>query len=61
MNDQPGATKWIGMDVERLEDPPLVTGRGRFAGGESTDDPDQCLAHGYGDAKFDARMGAPAQ
>ena len=26
------ATKWIGMPVERLEDPPLVTGRGRFAG-----------------------------
>ena len=25
------ATKWIGMPVERLEDPPLVTGRGRFA------------------------------
>ena len=26
------ATKWIGMAVERLEDLPLVTGRGRFAG-----------------------------
>jgi carbon-monoxide dehydrogenase large subunit/6-hydroxypseudooxynicotine dehydrogenase subunit gamma len=26
-----GATKWMGMSVERLEDPPLVTGRGRFA------------------------------
>src|SRR5712672_4528169 len=26
------ATKWIGQSVERLEDPPLVTGRGRFAG-----------------------------
>jgi carbon-monoxide dehydrogenase large subunit/6-hydroxypseudooxynicotine dehydrogenase subunit gamma len=26
------ATKWIGRSVERLEDPPLVTGRGRFAG-----------------------------
>jgi aerobic carbon-monoxide dehydrogenase large subunit len=25
------ATKWIGMPVERLEDPPLVTGKGRFA------------------------------
>jgi carbon-monoxide dehydrogenase large subunit/6-hydroxypseudooxynicotine dehydrogenase subunit gamma len=25
------ATKWIGMPVERLEDPPLVAGRGRFA------------------------------
>src|SRR5436305_3813685 len=32
MNDTTGATKWIGMPVERLEDPPLVTGRGRFAG-----------------------------
>ena len=32
MNDNSGATKWIGMSVERLEDPPLVTGRGRFAG-----------------------------
>ena len=30
MNDS-GATKWIGMPVERLEDPPLVTGRGCFA------------------------------
>jgi len=26
------ATKWIGQPVERLEDPPLVTGRGQFAG-----------------------------
>ena len=26
------ATPWIGMPVERLEDPPLVTGKGRFAG-----------------------------
>jgi carbon-monoxide dehydrogenase large subunit/6-hydroxypseudooxynicotine dehydrogenase subunit gamma len=25
------ATKWIGMPVERLEDPPLVAGKGRFA------------------------------
>jgi carbon-monoxide dehydrogenase large subunit/6-hydroxypseudooxynicotine dehydrogenase subunit gamma len=32
MNDQSEATKWIGQSVERLEDPPLVTGRGRFAG-----------------------------
>src|SRR5262245_8804047 len=24
--------KWIGQSVQRLEDPPLVTGRGRFAG-----------------------------
>jgi carbon-monoxide dehydrogenase large subunit/6-hydroxypseudooxynicotine dehydrogenase subunit gamma len=31
MNEQSGAIKWIGMPVERLEDPPLVTGRGRFA------------------------------
>src|SRR5690242_2665451 len=31
MNDVPGSTKWIGQSVERLEDPPLVTGRGRFA------------------------------
>ena len=32
MNDTSGATKWIGQSVERLEDPPLVTGRGQFAG-----------------------------
>jgi carbon-monoxide dehydrogenase large subunit/6-hydroxypseudooxynicotine dehydrogenase subunit gamma len=32
MNDATGATKWIGQPVERVEDPPLVTGRGRFAG-----------------------------
>jgi aerobic carbon-monoxide dehydrogenase large subunit len=25
-------TSWIGLSVERLEDPPLVTGRGQFAG-----------------------------
>ncbi len=25
------ATRWIGQSVERLEDPPLVTGRGRYA------------------------------
>jgi carbon-monoxide dehydrogenase large subunit/6-hydroxypseudooxynicotine dehydrogenase subunit gamma len=30
MNDTPRATPWIGQSVERLEDPPLVTGRGRF-------------------------------
>ncbi len=30
MNDS-AATKWIGMPVERLEDPPLVAGKGRFA------------------------------
>jgi CO/xanthine dehydrogenase Mo-binding subunit len=30
MNEAP-ATKWIGRSVQRLEDPPLVTGRGRFA------------------------------
>jgi carbon-monoxide dehydrogenase large subunit len=32
MNDVTGQIKWIGQSVERLEDPPLVTGRGRFAG-----------------------------
>jgi aerobic carbon-monoxide dehydrogenase large subunit len=32
MNDASGPVKWIGQSVERLEDPPLVTGRGRFAG-----------------------------
>ena len=26
-----GSNKWIGQSVERLEDPPLVRGRGRFA------------------------------
>src|SRR3954468_9197805 len=26
-----GNNKWIGQSVERIEDPPLVTGRGRFA------------------------------
>jgi carbon-monoxide dehydrogenase large subunit/6-hydroxypseudooxynicotine dehydrogenase subunit gamma len=26
------ATRWIGQSVERLEDPPLVTGHGRYAG-----------------------------
>src|SRR6266581_2785715 len=31
MNESSNATKWIGQSVERLEDPPLVTGRGRFA------------------------------
>jgi len=31
MNDQSEAARWIGQSVERLEDPPLVTGRGRFA------------------------------
>jgi carbon-monoxide dehydrogenase large subunit/6-hydroxypseudooxynicotine dehydrogenase subunit gamma len=31
MSEGSGATKWIGMAVERLEDPPLVTGKGRFA------------------------------
>ncbi len=29
---RPDPTRWIGQSVERLEDPPLVTGRGRFAG-----------------------------
>jgi aerobic carbon-monoxide dehydrogenase large subunit len=28
----PATTKWIGRSVTRLEDPPLVRGRGRFAG-----------------------------
>ena len=32
MNDASGPMKWIGQPVERLEDPPLVTGRARFAG-----------------------------
>ena len=32
MNNAPKPSKWIGQPVERLEDPPLVTGRGRFAG-----------------------------
>src|ERR1041384_7959629 len=32
MNDATRPSKWIGHSVERLEDPPLVTGRGRFAG-----------------------------
>ena len=32
MNEESRATKWIGQSVERLEDPPLVTGRGAFAG-----------------------------
>ena len=32
MNERAQATKWIGQSVERLEDPPLVTGRGRFVG-----------------------------
>ncbi len=31
MNEQTKATQWIGQSVERLEDPPLVTGRGRYA------------------------------
>lgn len=31
MNDR-RASKWIGQSVTRLEDPPLVTGQGRFAG-----------------------------
>src|ERR1044071_7888705 len=32
MNDATRPSKWIGQSVERIEDPPLVTGRGRFAG-----------------------------
>ncbi len=31
MNETSRGSKWIGQSVERLEDPPLVTGRGRFA------------------------------
>jgi len=31
MNEQTQATQWIGQSIERLEDPPLVTGRGSFA------------------------------
>ncbi|MGA8695098.1 MAG: xanthine dehydrogenase family protein molybdopterin-binding subunit [Xanthobacteraceae bacterium] len=32
MNSSAEKTPWIGQSVARLEDPPLVTGRGRFAG-----------------------------
>ena len=32
MNSSRSKTPWIGRSVERLEDPPLVTGRGGFAG-----------------------------
>ena len=32
MNENANATQWIGQSVERLEDPPLITGHGRFAG-----------------------------
>jgi carbon-monoxide dehydrogenase large subunit len=32
MNSSPQKTPWIGQSVARLEDPPLVTGRGQFAG-----------------------------
>jgi aerobic carbon-monoxide dehydrogenase large subunit len=32
MNSSPNKTPWIGQSVARLEDPPLVTGRGQFAG-----------------------------
>jgi aerobic carbon-monoxide dehydrogenase large subunit len=32
MNSSPQKTPWIGQSVTRLEDPPLVTGRGQFAG-----------------------------
>jgi carbon-monoxide dehydrogenase large subunit/6-hydroxypseudooxynicotine dehydrogenase subunit gamma len=31
MSETPQPQRWIGQSVERLEDPPLVTGRGRFA------------------------------
>ena len=32
MNSPAQKTPWIGQSVARLEDPPLVTGRGQFAG-----------------------------
>ena len=32
MNSRARKTPWIGQSVARLEDPPLVTGRGQFAG-----------------------------
>ena len=32
MNDATRPSVWIGKPVERVEDPPLVTGRARFAG-----------------------------
>jgi carbon-monoxide dehydrogenase large subunit/6-hydroxypseudooxynicotine dehydrogenase subunit gamma len=32
MNSSASKTPWIGQSVARLEDPPLVTGRGQFAG-----------------------------
>jgi aerobic carbon-monoxide dehydrogenase large subunit len=32
MNSRAQKTAWIGQSVARLEDPPLVTGRGQFAG-----------------------------
>jgi aerobic carbon-monoxide dehydrogenase large subunit len=32
MNSSANKTPWIGQSVARLEDPPLVTGRGQFAG-----------------------------
>ncbi|MFZ0239488.1 MAG: hypothetical protein WAL37_19345, partial [Xanthobacteraceae bacterium] len=32
MNSSVQKTPWIGQSVARLEDPPLVTGRGQFAG-----------------------------
>ena len=32
MNSAPAKMPWIGQSVTRLEDPPLVTGRGEFAG-----------------------------
>ena len=32
MNGATPKTPWIGQSVARLEDPPLVTGRGQFAG-----------------------------
>src|SRR6266566_1778048 len=32
MNEAAPKSPWIGQSVARLEDPPLVTGRGQFAG-----------------------------
>ena len=32
MNSRAQKPAWIGQSVARLEDPPLVTGRGQFAG-----------------------------
>ncbi len=44
-----------------LEGRSFDEGRGLFASGESTDNPDQCLADGHDDAELDARVDAPTQ